>query len=69
MTKILTPKMTQFLRYMAEADDGKGRPYGSQGRIASKAVSDGYGMILGIPGLMLFIINDDGRSACGRGRP
>lgn len=55
--------MIDFLSSMAECQEGKGAPVSRQNkRLAGKAVSDGYGMMLGISGLMLFIINSDGRA-------
>lgn len=60
----MTDRMRKFLKTAAECRPGKGWPPAkADRRIASKAVEEGYGMMLGITGLMLFIINDAGRAA------
>jgi len=58
----ISERMLGFLREAAQCEVGKGFPPDpSDRRIASKAVDDGYGTMLGITGFMLFIINELGR--------
>lgn len=60
----MTPRMAQFLRRASCCEPGTGWPPDIRDRrIAGKAVSDGYGMMMGITGFMLFIISDAGRRA------
>ncbi len=61
--KRITPRMKQFLTFMARAEQSKGRLLEKHDRqIAGRAVAAGYGMILGFAGRMsIFIISDKGR--------
>ena len=66
----LTPRMRGFLEWAAQCEPGKGLPPDPHDKhIASKAVNDGYGMMLGFGKFMLFIINDKGRAEAARPPP
>ena len=59
----MSPRMQDFLQRASQAEIGKGipvRPYDR--RIASKAVTDGYGWMIEAP-LRIFIIDRSGRDA------
>ncbi len=59
----MTGKMRDFLEHAAGCEHGKGIfVVGPTGRIASKAVNDGYGWKIEAP-FKVFIINDSGREA------
>ena len=60
----MSPNMRRFLERAARCAVGKGiflLP--KDRRTAGQAVSQGYGMTVGIPGFEVFIIEGEGRSA------
>jgi len=63
----MTPRMTGFLKWAARCEPGKGLPPKPHDKIiASRAVSAGYGMLMGFGTFMIFVISDEGRAALSK---
>lgn len=68
MSKVSAEMLREFLKWAAQAEEGKGFALGKDGRLAANAACrKGYGDILSSAGLHIFIINEKGRAAAAAG--